>query len=534
MSALRLILGDQLCASIATLSDIDKQTDRVLMVEVKEEATYVRHHKQKLVLVLSAMRHFADELKQKGIRVDYVHLDSAGNSGSFSAEVKRAVKRHQSKRLVMTEPGEWRVLEMMNAWQNELDIPVEIRSDDRYLCSLAEFAEWAEGRKALRMEYFYRTMRRKTGWLMDGKEPVGGKWNYDKQNRKPLPPGMGYPERLRFEPDGMTRDVMQLVKTRFDQHFGNLDSFGWATTRKDARRALAHFISECLPRFGDYQDAMKSDEDFLFHALLSPYLNIGLLGPREVSEAALEAFENGLAPLAAVEGFVRQLLGWREYIRGFYWLQMPNYECSNFLEATRPLPDFFWTAETDMNCLRQTIETTRDYAYAHHIQRLMITGNFALLTGLAPTEVEAWYLAVYIDAFEWVELPNTHGMALFADGGLLASKPYSASGAYINRMSDYCEGCRFNPSQKTGDGACPFNYLYWYFLIRKEKLLRPNPRMSLVYRNLFNKSKVDKDAIVEQSEEFLDALDKNTGFSPLRKQMEADVSSQNSDLSTGS
>jgi deoxyribodipyrimidine photolyase-related protein len=356
------------------------------------------------------------------------------------------------------------------------------------------------------MEYFYRGMRKKTGWLMDGDKPAGGEWNYDKQNRKALPGKVSLPGRLRFDPDDITLAVMQLVTDRYEGHFGDLETFQWATTRTNARRALAHFIADCLPNFGDYQDAMKSGEDFLFHALLSPYMNIGLLDPREVCEAALEALDEGLAPLAAVEGFVRQILGWREYIRGFYWLHMPAYQDSNFLEAERPLPDFFWTADTHMNCLRQTIESTRRHAYAHHIQRLMITGNFALLTSLAPAEVENWYLTVYADAFEWVELPNTHGMALFADGGVLASKPYAASGAYINRMSNYCGGCRYSPGKKLGEGACPFNYLYWNFLIGKRDLLEGNPRMGLAYRNLNNKPESELDAIVAQSRAFLDAL----------------------------
>jgi len=508
MSTLRLILGDQLSASIATLGDIDKAADRVLMVEVGEEAAYVRHHQQKLVLVLSAMRHFAAALREDGIQVDYVRMDSEANTGSFTGEVERALQGRRYDRLVVTEPGEWRVLEMMRRWQKELGLPVEIREDDRFLSSIPAFAEWAEDRKSLRMEYFYRDMRRKTGWLMEGDQPVGGEWNYDKQNRKPLPSGMTFPRRLRFDPDGITRDVMQLVKTRFGHHFGEMESFGWAVTRADAQRALAHFIAECLPGFGDYQDAMKSGEDFLFHSLVSPCLNIGLLDPREVCEAALEAYIDGHAPLAAVEGFVRQILGWREYVRGVYWLRMPDYKHGNFLDAKRPLPDFFWTAETDMNCLRQAVETTRRHAYAHHIQRLMITGNFALLAGLAPAAVEEWYLLVYADAFEWVELPNTHGMALFADGGLLASKPYAASGAYINRMSDYCSGCRFSPNKKLGEDACPFNYLYWYFLAVNEKKLGSNPRMGLAYRNLFNKSEAEIAAIAEQSERFLDNLDR--------------------------
>ena len=492
--------------SISSLADIDKKTDRVLIAEVQDEATYVRHHQQKLVLVFSAMRHFADELESNGVQVDYVRMDSDTNSGSFSGEISRALQRHPYDRLVVTEPGEWRVREMMQTWQKYFDIAVDIREDDRFLCSLAEFKQWAEGRKSLRMEYFYRDMRRKTGWLMDADKPVGGEWNYDKQNRKSLPGGMTFPKRLRFKADDITRDVMHLVKSRFGNHFGDLESFGWATTRADAQRALTHFIEQCLPGFGDYQDAMKSDEDFLFHALLSPYLNIGLLDPREVCEAALQAFEREQAPLAAVEGFIRQIIGWREYIRGFYWLHMPEYRNSNYLDAKRPLPDFFWTAKTDMNCLRQTIETTRRHAYAHHIQRLMITGNFALLASLAPDEVEAWYLLVYADAFEWVELPNTHGMALFADGGVLASKPYCASGAYINRMSDYCSDCRFSPGKKLGEGACPFNYLYWNFLISKQKQLKSNPRMGLAYRNLFNKTEAEIDAIVQQSEQFLETL----------------------------
>ena len=510
MKTLRLILGDQLSHSIDALAGIDKQVDVVLMLEVDEEATYVRHHKQKLVLVLSAMRHFAMDLEKKGIQVDYVRIDDEGNSGSFTGEVKRALERHQCDRLVVTEPGEWRIRETMRHWERVLDVPLDVRDDSRFLCSLEDFEQWAEGRKSLRMEYFYRTMRRKTGWLMEGDQPVGGKWNYDRQNRKALPANTTLPTRLRFEPDEITREVMRLVGLRHASHFGDLEPFGWATCREDARRALAHFITDCLPDFGTYQDAMTSGEDFVYHALISPYLNIGLLLPREVCEAALLAFEEGSVPLAAVEGFIRQILGWREYVRGIYWLQMPDYARSNFLQAVRPLPDFFWTAATKLNCLRETIESTRRNAYAHHIQRLMILGNFALLAGLAPAEVEEWYLLVYADAFEWVELPNTHGMALFADGGLLASKPYAASGAYINRMSNYCSDCHYDPKIKTGEGACPFNYLYWYFLASNENRLRSNPRMSLAYRNLSNLSGTQLGDIVEQAEHFLETWGEET------------------------
>ncbi|MBT8056774.1 MAG: cryptochrome/photolyase family protein [Gammaproteobacteria bacterium] len=506
MSTLHLILGDQLSRSISALQDIDPEHDVVLMAELADEALYVPHHKQKLVLIFSAMRHFAAELESEKIEVDYVSMEDKGNSGSFTGEVERALQRHGCERIVVTEPGEWRVMEMMQSWEERLEVPVDIRPDDRFLCSLSEFSEWAEGRKALRMEFFYREMRRKTGWLMDDRDPQGGRWNYDSENRKALPKKLSLPRRDRFEPNKTTREVMDMVQNRFSDHFGELDEFGWAVTREDALEALDHFITVCLPKFGDYQDAMKSGEDFLFHSLISPYLNIGLLLPREVCEAALASLGDEHAPLPAVEGFLRQILGWREFMRGLYWLLMPDYADSNFLEAKRPLPDFYWTGKTDMNCLSEAIGNTRRNAYAHHIQRLMVTGNFALLTGIDPAKVEEWYLLVYIDAFEWVELPNTHGMALFADGGVLASKPYAASGAYINRMSNHCGDCRFNPKEKLGDSACPFNYLYWNFLLENEQRLRSNPRMGLAYRNLDRMSSEQSDAIREQAVGFLDAM----------------------------
>lgn len=507
MSTLRLILGDQLSPSISALRDYDPGRDVVLMAEVSDEANYVRHHKQKLVLVFSAMRHFASELEAQSIRIDYVQLEDEGNSGSFTGEVERALQRHGCGRIVVTEPGEWRVLDMMRGWERRFGVPVDIRADDRFLCSLSGFSDWAEGRKSLRMEFFYREMRRKTGWLMEDGQPLGGRWNYDAENRKALPKGMNLPRRNRFEPDETTRDVIDLVQRRFPEHFGELDGFGWAVTRGDALEALEHFITACLPGFGDYQDAMKSGEDFLFHSLISPYLNIGLLLPKEVCEAALAALDREQAPLAAVEGFLRQILGWREFVRGLYWHSMPGYADSNFLQAQRSLPDFYWSGETDLNCLREAIGNTRRNAYAHHIQRLMVTGNFALLAGIEPAQVEEWYLLVYLDAFEWVELPNTHGMALFADGGVLASKPYAASGAYINRMSDHCRDCRFNPKEKLGETACPFNYLYWNFLIENEGRLRSNPRMGLAYRNLDRMPEGQREAICEQALGFLDAMD---------------------------
>ena len=484
MGDLRFILGDQLSHDVAALRGLDPARDVVLMTEVADETTYVPHHKQKLAFILSAMRHFAAELRQNGVSVDYVTLDAAGNTGSFTGELERAVARHRPDRVVITEPGEYRVLELVDGWRERLDIPVMLRADDRFFCSSVEFSRWAAGRKSFRMENFYRLMRERTGLLMDQGEPAGGQWNFDRDNRKPLPKTLAPPRRLTFEPDAVTAEVLALVEARFPDHFGTLDGFGWAVTRADAVRALEAFVADCLPGFGDYQDAMKTGEPFLFHATLSPYLNAGLLEAREVCAAAETAFRSGHAPLNAVEGFIRQILGWREYVRGIYWHHMPDYAAANALQAERALPAFYWTGETAMNCLHQAIEDTRRHAYAHHINRLMVTGNFALLAGVRPAEIEEWYLSVYADAYDWVELPNVHGMAIFADGGLMGSKPYAAGGAYIDRMSDYCAGCRYSPKLKTGPDACPFNYLYWAFLIDQSDRLKGNIRLAMPYRTI--------------------------------------------------
>jgi deoxyribodipyrimidine photolyase-related protein len=507
VSSLRVILGDQLSHDISALAGIDRARDRVLMMEVEEEGTYVRHHKQKIVLVLSAMRHFADELRAKGIAVDYVELDAADNTGRFDSEVQRAVVRLAPDRIVVTEPGEWRVRTMVERWEALTGRLVEIRDDDRFFATRARFAAWAQGRRGWRMEHFYREMRREHAVLMDSDDPAGGVWNYDAANRKSLPASVAPPSRLRCPPDAITREVMDLVARRFADHFGDLEEFGWPVTRSDALRALQDFLTHSLTRFGDYQDAMRAGAPFLFHALLSPALNIGLLSPREVCAAAEAEWRSGAAPLNAVEGFVRQILGWREYVRGVYWTLMPDYAEANALNATRPLPELYWSGETRMRCLREAIASTARHAYSHHIQRLMVTGNFALLAGVAPREIERWYLAVYADAFEWVEMPNTLGMAVFADGGRMASKPYAASGAYIARMSDFCRGCAYDVKQKSGPDACPFNYLYWAFLIRNRKRLAGNPRLAMPYRTLAGWSDARKDAVVAEADGFLNGLE---------------------------
>ncbi len=506
MRRLRFVLGDQLGRGVSSLRGLDPAHDVVFLAEAAAETEYVPHHPQKIAFVLSAMRHFSAELAADGIRVDHVRLDDPDNTGSFAGELLRACERHSPDVVVVTEPGEWRVLEILQDLRETLPVPLVILDDDRFICSRAEFAAWAEGRKSYRMEFFYREMRRKTGLLMEGSEPAGGRWNFDVENRKPLPAAAALPKRLRFPADAITQEVIELVRHRFAHHAGSLDGFGWAVTREDALAALEEFATVALPGFGDHQDAMKDGEPFLFHGLISPYLNAGLLEPMEACLRAEREWREGRAPLNAVEGFVRQILGWREYVRGIYWLRMPDYARTNTLDAARPLPEFFWTGETDMNCIRGCVGDTMRNAYAHHIQRLMVLGNFALIAGLAPEEVERWYLAVYVDAYEWVELPNVHGMVLFADDGVLASKPYAASGAYIDRMSDYCSGCRYDPKVKAGEGACPFNPLYWDFLIRNEARLARNPRMAMPYRTLAGMTPERRAEIAEDSARILAAL----------------------------
>jgi deoxyribodipyrimidine photolyase-related protein len=509
VTVLRVVLGDQCSDTLSALTDIDTARDVVLMAEVRAECTYVKHHKHKIALVLSAMRHFRERLRARGARVEYTRLDDPANTQSLGGEVARAAKRVRAERIVCTEPGEWRVLQDMRGWRRPTGLPVEIREDTRFLCPLDRFRAWAGTRKQLRMEFFYREMRRATGLLMDGPDqPAGGQWNFDHDNREPLAKGVTAPPHPRFPPDAITREVIALVAREFPDHFGTLDAFAWPVTPEDALAALDDFCARRLPDFGRFQDAMAAGEPVLFHALIAAAMNVGILDPRAACEAAVRAWRDGNAPLNAAEGFVRQILGWREYVRGVYWLKMPEYRQTNALEATRKLPWFYWSGETEMACLRAAIGQTRELAYAHHIQRLMVTGNFALLAGCDPAEVNDWYMVVYADAYEWVELPNTHGMALHADGGVMASKPYAASGAYINRMSDYCRGCAYDVKQATGARACPFNYLYWDFVARHANRFAKNPRMAMPLRTLARMDARKVRAMREQATAFLHGLEK--------------------------
>ncbi len=499
-----VILGDQLSPNLSSLDGADKATSVILMAEVAAEATYVKHHKKKIAFVFSAMRHFASELRTAGWTVHYTPLDDVENSGSIAGEAFRIAALYGASSIRLTEPGEWRLREDLSALDAAFDF--DMVPDDRFIASHAEFEAWAEGRKALRMEYFYRDMRRKTGLLMDDDKPVGGQWNFDHDNRKPAARDLLMPQPPRFEPDIVTKEVLGLVAAQFPDHFGDLHPFWFGTTRADAEAAFAHFLKYALPKFGDYQDAMLRDEKFLYHAVVSLYLNCGLLDPLESCRRVEAEYRAGRAPLNAAEGFIRQIIGWREYVRGIYWLKMPDYAQANALNATRPLPDFYWTAETDMACIRACVKQTREEAYAHHIQRLMVTGTFALLSGINPQELHEWYLAVYADAYEWVELPNTIGMSQFADGGLLASKPYAASGAYMDRMSDYCGACRYKVKEKAGADACPFNYLYWDFIARHRERIKGNPRMAQMVRT-WDKFSTERQAEVRtDAARFLDGL----------------------------
>jgi deoxyribodipyrimidine photolyase-related protein len=481
-----LVLGDQLDLQAAAFDGFDATQDMAWMAEVAEESTHVASGKPRIVMFLSAMRHFADALRAVGRPLRYTLLDDPANRGSLAAQLAADIDRLRPAGLVMTAPGDWRVLQAIKAVAQARGLPLDIREDRHFFGTVRAFAAHARGRKSLRMETFYREMRRRHGVLMQGDEPAGGQWNYDEDNREAFGtagPG-AVPPRAQFTPDAITHEVIALVESRFADHPGRLASFAWPVTRADALVALERFITERLPHFGRHQDAMWPGEPWLYHAHLSAALNLKLLHPREVVAAAEASWHAGAAPLASVEGFIRQILGWREYVRGIYWTRMPGYAELNALEATHDLPAFYWTGDTAMACLRDAITQTLEHGYAHHIQRLMVTGLFALLFGVRPQQVHAWYLAVYVDAVEWVELPNTLGMSQYADGGLMASKPYAATGRYIQRMSPHCRGCRYDPAERTGERACPFTTLYWDFLLTHEARLAAHPRMALQVKNL--------------------------------------------------
>ena len=507
MSILRVILGDQLTDSISSLNNCDKSEDIILISEVIEEATFIPHHKKKLVFIFSAMRHFALDLKNDGFNVIYNKLNDPDNSGSLTGEISRLIKNQSFEKIVITSPSEFRVLKEIESLGKKINISIEILSDDRYFVEIEDFKQWAFNRKQLRMENFYRDQRRKHSILMNGIDPVGGQWNFDSDNRKPFNSDLKIPTPFTNFPDQITQEVIEMVTTCFPEHFGEIEPFIFAVNRHQALQAFKLFLEERLLYFGDFQDSMVQGEPWMFHSHISFYLNCGLLLPKECVYEVEKLFFDGKAPLNSVEGFIRQILGWREFIRGIYWLKMPEYLENNFFEASRNLPQMYWTGDTKMNCLSQCVTETKKNAYAHHIQRLMVLGNFALISGIDPKQVNHWFYVVYADAYEWVELPNVSGMILFADGGLVSSKPYASTGSYINKMSNYCENCDFKVSIKNGPEACPFNYLYWDFLDRNRLKLSSNFRMSMMYKTYDRMDDSKKQKIRDDTKTFLNSID---------------------------
>lgn len=498
-----LVLGDQLDEESSAFQGIDPQRDIVWMAENEEEATYVPSHKVRLVAFFASMRHFRELLRRKGLQVDYHELAADRKQGaetSFATLLAKAIKRHRPQRLIVVEPGDFRVAEQLRATAADAGKELEQRENHRFYCSRSQFLQWRSGRKTMVMEHFYRTIRQEHGILVEADgQPVGGAWNYDPENRQPFDrkhPEIDVPIRS-FPPDPLTREVIEMVIARYPDHPGSLARFDLPVTRTAALEALDDFLQYRLAGFGPFQDAMWRDTDFLYHSRLSQAMNLGLLHPREAVDGALAAYQSGRVPLASCEGYIRQIIGWREYVRGIYWDQMPGYLEQNALQCDphQDVPASYWDGQTEMVCIAQSMRLVLETAYAHHIQRLMVLGLFAQLYGVSPKLFHRWHMAMYADAVDWVSAPNTIGMSQYGDGGLMATKPYCASGAYIQRMSNYCEGCRYDPKQATGADACPVTTLYWDFLDRHRTRLKKNHRMSMQLKNLERKPAAQLDEI---------------------------------------
>ena len=497
MTTIRLILGDQLNINHFWFDQVDESTVYVFM-EVRQETDYVLHHAQKILAIFSAMRDMARQLRALGHRVHYVAIDDSDNLHGIPSNIDALVAHYQAGAVEYQEPDEWRLDQQLYHHGRAASVPWRMVDSEHFYTSRHGAADIFYGRKQWLMEYFYRQMRSQHQVLMDGEKPVGSQWNYDHDNRKPWRGVPAEPRDLRTTHDHSA--LWHTIVAAGVASFGEprADKLAWPVNRDESLQQLEAFVRDALPYFGDFQDAMSVSAWRLFHSFLSFALNVKMLNPREVVDRVEAAYRAGAVPLPAAEGFIRQILGWREYVRGIYWSTMPEYGEKNFFGHTRELPDWFWTGKTKMNCLSHAIGQSLEQAHAHHIQRLMVIGNFALLAGLHPTAVHRWYLGVYIDAFEWVELPNTVGMSQFADGGLLATKPYVSSAAYIDRMSDYCKGCHYDKKTRVGETACPFNALYWDFFDRNKNTLKKNPRIGMTYRQL---DKMDARTIAEFQEQ---------------------------------
>ena len=505
---IRLILGDQLNAHHSWFATASEDVCYVLM-EIRSETDYVQHHIQKVLAIFGAMRRFAVYLRQHGHQAHYITLDDPENAQNIGDNLLRLVEGYGATKVEYLLPDEYRVDQYLQKWAKEQTFPVDVVDTEHFLTSRSELSEIFKGKKTYLMETFYRKMRQKHGVLMEGHEPVSGRWNYDAENRKKLPKSTSIPPPCNFR-HGLA-ELEDMLKIAGVKTLGNskADAFPWPLDRAESLQVLEYFVAALLPQFGTYQDAMHSEEPFIYHSRLSFALNVKLLHPlevvRRVEQAYLDAPEE--IGLAQAEGFIRQIIGWREYMRGIYWAHMPEYATRNYFDHKAELPSWFWTADTKMNCLKHAIGQSLDHAYAHHIQRLMVTGNFALLAGIHPSEVDAWYLGIYIDAFEWVEITNTRGMSQFADGGLVGTKPYVSSANYMHKMSNYCQGCVYDHKKKHGDGACPFNSLYWHFYDRHRDKLANNPRIGMMYRTWDRMAPEEKGKILEQASHYLDTIE---------------------------
>ncbi|PRP67037.1 cryptochrome/photolyase family protein [Nonlabens agnitus] len=504
---LRLILGDQLNHKHSWFNG-DQDHITYHMAEMRQETDYVKHHIQKVVAFFSAMRSFNEWMNDRGFNTVYYELDHKDNSQDLVKNLKKLIKDQDIEKFEYLAPDEWRLDQQLRDFCKSLDIEWEGFDTEHFLTKRKDVETFFEGKKRLTMEYFYRDMRKKYDIMIEGdKEPEGGKWNYDQSNRKKWDGDTEIPHERGFRKD--VAGIVKLLEKEGVKTFGRIDetNFNWPTTRQDALDVLNYFCEHLLVRFGDFQDAMHTDQEYLYHSRLSFAMNSKLLSPLEVIEAAVSRFRESDTDIhiSQVEGFVRQILGWREFMRGIYWKEMPDYQTLNKLENKNPLPDFYWTGETKMNCLSNAINNSLDNAYAHHIQRLMITGNYALLTMTDPSYVDEWYLGIYIDAIEWVEITNTRGMSQWADGGLVATKPYVSSGSYINKMSNYCKGCAYKVSKKKAeDDACPFNSLYWNFLEEKKEHFANNQRMNMMMSLL---KKMGDDTIKAHQERAQDVIE---------------------------
>ena len=494
-----VVLGDQLNHQALALDGFDDSVDVIWMAEVHAENLHVPSHKARSVLFLSAMRHFCAEQEGIGRRVLYHPLSE--RQQSLASALEKTITGHRIETVVLTKPGDFRVERSLTNILDEHGQNYEILKDNHFICDPDDFESFGANDKNQRMEFFYRRLRKETGYLMEGNLPVGGKWNYDDQNRgsfkKHGPQDLVDP--IFFKSDAITKEVIKEVENAFPENPGSIENFNWPVTRSQALKALVDFVQKRLPNFGKFQDAMWSGQSWLYHSRLSVCLNLKLISPKEVLTAAEKAYHSDHASLSSVEGFIRQILGWREFVRLIHHHRMPEYVNSNSLNAQEDLPNFFWTGDTEMSCLNDCIQQTLSTGYNHHIQRLMVTGLYTLMLGVNPKQVHEWFLSMYVDAVEWVEMPNVIGMSQFADGGVMGSKPYVATGKYINRMSNYCKSCRYDPSKSTGKEACPFTTLYWDFLDKHHEQLRTNPRMSLQLRNLERIEPLQLQLIKEQA-----------------------------------